>query len=620
MARAIDWQGVSRDGLAWDNTVEFPSLEAPELASEKERLGSELSAMEACVEELRSAPSPGARLQSARKLARFEDALLGPLNGLLYLAYIEIAVDATCEAAHTLAGEAEALLARLRQGSLVLDRWLASASEHERGVLTEADSAGYLTAAVQWRSARVGEQSIEEQGHVERLKAHGPLAWERLYKTLVGTAACPVRDSDGEHTLGLAAVRLRMQGAERAGREAAWRGMVEGWRPHRPAAAVALNGLLGWWNDTQSRRYPSEGGNPLHSALLQARMSAETWRRVQQSAEGARPLMHRALKLCARGLGVERLAPWDLKAPPPLQLNETPPIPLGEGLATMADAFGAVLPAMGEFVGEAVTQGWIDARQGEHRRPGGLVAGLWRSKEPRIFINWGGQPVAMRIAAHEMGHGFHFSQAMATFRCFEDFSWALLEVPSNFAELSLGQYLIDTAPTPESYLGHLWQDVLFASHMLTTSSFGLDLSLALAARRQQRWLTVEDLDRITEEVWTHWFGDVVQPFDSHRWVNDHHLYLANTRHTGFLYQFSWFAAMGLLRRAQLMGPVDFGARYCRFLQELHAGDVEGLMWKHFEVDVAECSFWEGALNKVEERVDQLESCLTDETSGASTPR
>ncbi len=127
-------------------------------------------------------------------------------------------------------------------------------------------------------------------------------------------------------------------------------------------------------------------------------------------------------------------------------------------------------------------------------------------------------------------------------------------------------------------------------------------------------LSEEVLDGLATQAWAEWFGDAVQPVDTHRWVNDHHLYLAGDRHTGFVYQFAWFAAMGLMRLRQREGERAFEGRYRAFLSGMHAGDVAGLMRTHFDVDLAAPDFWSGALALVSERVDRLEACLDDATS------
>lgn len=618
MSRLIDWDEITRRGLTWDNRGEFPSLDGPEVGAELERLGRRLDEVEARTRELGLATSKDEQCALALELARLEDELSGPIEGLVHLAYIEIAVDSTHAAAQDLAGKAERLQARLKHGSAALDRWLGRADEATVRSWIADDDSGYLAGSLPWRRALVEEASPEESDTIERLTPHGPLAWERLYKNLVGSLDVKLTPEGSERQLSRGEVQTWSQGSDRTQREAVWRARIEAWRPHRSTAAVALNGLVGWWIETRNRRYPAAGREPLHIPLLQSRMKLATWESLRRTNRRARPLVHRAARLFARGLGVERLAPWDLYAPPPDWAAVPRSIPLGEGLSRMEEAFGTAMPSMGAFVREAVSGGWIDAGSGPHRRPGGLVTGLWRCREPRIFINWTGSPVGMRVAAHEMGHGFHFSRCIQSFRRFEDYSWALLEVPSNFAELILGQHLSRTAPTPEARFAHLWQEVLFGMQMLSTSPFGLELSLQIESHRAQGWLTPDQLDALATEAWEKWFEGSVQPASPARWLIDHHLYLAGTRHTGFLYQFAWFAAMALLKLQQSMGASPFEKRYVAFLENMHRGGVEDRMREHFDVDLAQPEFWEGALNLMGERLTTLEHFL-DERDLAGDP-
>ncbi len=99
---------INERGLAWDNRGEFPSLDCPEIDEELERLAGLIEQAASLGEELHTKPETAVALA----LAELEHAIIGPLEGLLYLAYIEIAVDSTCEAAHHLANRVEALRAR----------------------------------------------------------------------------------------------------------------------------------------------------------------------------------------------------------------------------------------------------------------------------------------------------------------------------------------------------------------------------------------------------------------------------------------------------------------------------------------------------------------------------
>jgi oligoendopeptidase F len=338
-------------------------------------------------------------------------------------------------------------------------------------------------------------------------------------------------------------------------------------------------------------------------------MSRETFDALRDATARARPVLHRGLSLAARAMRVACLAPWDLTAPPPPHLTPTSPIPLAEGLSTLSVAFEEAVTGMGAFVEEAVKRRWIDARQGPHRRPGGLATVLWRSKAPRIFLNWSGSPVGLRICAHELGHGFHLSRVADHFRSLDDYSWALLEVPSTFAELTAGDHLIATASTPAARCRHIWQDVLYAMKMLGTSSFGLDLSLAMEDLRTLGWLTPEGLDECTERIWQQWFGDAVRPTSRTRWLDDHHLYLASTRHTGFLYQVAWFVAQALVARRQRLGVSVFTSEYLPFLRALHRGSVEEALERHFQISLDTPEVWNDGVARVVTRLDQLEALL-----------
>ena len=117
------WAAAAQDGIAWDNTAELGSLDGPELEAELDRLAGLLTGLEATVETLATATNPDERQRLAGQLASGSAALIGPIDGLIYLAYIEIAVDATRSAAHVLAGHAEGLRSRLREVMLAVDAW-----------------------------------------------------------------------------------------------------------------------------------------------------------------------------------------------------------------------------------------------------------------------------------------------------------------------------------------------------------------------------------------------------------------------------------------------------------------------------------------------------------------
>src|SRR5690606_1303754 len=113
-------------------------------------------------------------------------------------------------------------------------------------------------------------------------------------------------------------------------------------------------------------------------------------------------------KLQAKALGLEKLHPADLFAPPPkLGDGESRVYSFDEATALIKEAFSAISPAMSEFVDMMVQNKWIEASVGPNKRPGAYCTKFIKSRTPRVYMTFKGGMKDVLTLAHELGHAFH---------------------------------------------------------------------------------------------------------------------------------------------------------------------------------------------------------------------
>lgn len=514
-------------------------------------LGAELPRAEAAIAELeRAAGAPG----DPRELAALEERAHAELTQLTSWAECRLALDGTDGPAQSAAGAIDRLAARLRACRRALGA--SDRRDHRDG------------------------------GWIARLEPAGPGSWSRLYFTLASSLEVAV---DGE-TLGLAAASKRLQAEDRGLRERTFHAIRAAWRPHRPTLAAAIGALGAWGREVE--------GDLLAATLQRFRMQPATLDALLEALYARRTLGQRALGRLAEARGWSRFEPWDASAPPP----NTPPLGFEEALTLTEAAFDRCSPEMGDGLRALIADHGIDARSGPRRRAGAFSAPFPRERRARVFVQWSGTLADARILGHELGHAFHYALVKDRGSLEIDVPLSLIETPSAFAELAVGEAL-STHDDPQLAAAARWQDLLFGASMTLSMPARVELERRVCTSPAQ--LSADALDEAWAEAHQRWFEGAASAVPPGGWMRAHHFFSAETRFAHVAYVLGYLLALGLHQRRAAWGDA-FAARLHGFIGDLAHASVEACARRHLEADLSDGAFFHEALDVLEGRLARLE--------------
>lgn len=279
-------------------------------------------------------------------------------------------VDGSNTSAKKMLTDMQVRLSRLRQAyepaSLMLDLCPDVILEEFLQMDDEISAAEYMLRHS--RRMRQHKLSLVEENIITSLGVNGHSAWGTLYTDLSSTIPVRMTMPDGSvRTMGVASADAMRDSPDGAIRKASWEAIREAWLPHRETCAAALNAITAWRLDLYDKRgYPSFLSSSLHSN----RMSKATLEALLKAIDESSTVGRRALKLQARALGKEALAPWDLFAPAPVKENVGRMYTFEEGIELIANAVSEVDKEAGDFVRMMRDKKWIEASRGDKKRPG----------------------------------------------------------------------------------------------------------------------------------------------------------------------------------------------------------------------------------------------------------
>ena len=397
---------------------------------------------------------------------------------------------------------------------------------------------------------------LGEENLLAAFAVDGHSAWGQLYTTLSSSVQCSV---DGE-AMGVAKAAGLLSSSQREQRRAAWDAIRAAWRGHEEAAAASLNAQAGWRLELAARRGRAAGRQVhyLEAALHSNRMNRKTLDAMMAAIKEAQPLGQRALRLqarsrlppaaalrCwaalapltdsplrpqARALAVPKMHPCDLLAPPPAFPGAAPAAAMAypQGLETVASAVGDVHPSIGEFVKMMSHNGWIEAAEGNAKRPGAYCTMFAKSRAPRVYLSaYNGSLAHVSTLAHELGHAYH-NWVM------RDLPLELASYPMNLAETAslmfenvVGDALSAAATSDAEAAAFGWGDADSAHTFLLNIPARFDFESALfEARAAGKALPPSELRDMMRTAWEGRYGDALEEMDDMFWASKLHFHIA----------------------------------------------------------------------------------------------
>jgi oligoendopeptidase F len=611
-------------GTNWNITSEYPSIDSAAFVADVEEvialvehlksMGPEVSAN---ISTFAGAHSLSANTEPALSLlsrcfdveSRLE-ILLGNLDTYVHCI---LSVDSGDAGARTARGTIENLQAEVAELWTPVEQFLLLCSDEFLDVLVarpQGKAREFLLRAGRWFRPHL--LSVEEESLIARLNVNGPTAWGNLYDSIAGSLKCTMVFSDQSpdpQSMGIARAGGFLDSPKPHYRETAYRAINAAWESQTEPCAAILNALAGWRVDLCARRSFNVPmaflDSPLHTSRILPATLAVMMDCVDRAGEAAR----KGLRLQARALGKRQLGPWDLSAPAPvLSGAPAPAIEYADGIERIAQAFGAVGPAMGDFVRLMAENGWIEGSVGERKRPGAYCTLFPKSRSPRVYMTYQGTRQGLRILAHELGHAFH-SWVMRDLPIEQThYPMTLAETASILAEAALSDSFVSGATSPADRLAVAWQQASDAASFLLNIPMRFRFEKEFYERRSGKLFSPPELSELMEDSWRHYYGDTLFEMNPLFWCSKLHFHISSLSFYNFPYTFGYLFSLGVYARRKTMGK-DFYPAYVALLRDTGVMTAEDVARKHLGVDLTRPEFWNGAIEIVTGHIHGFEKVI-----------
>jgi oligoendopeptidase F len=463
--------------------------------------------------------------------------------------------------------------------------------------------------------------SLEMEELAADLARSGAELWSRLQDSIGATLSTewrgPGASGDGApERKTVVQLRSLAHHRDREVRRKAFEEELALWRQMETPLAHAINGVKGFAVVLDRRRGFEDS---LRRAVIESRMSEDSFGALIGACEEALPIFHRYLRAKARALGREKLAFYDIFAP--VSGSDAPAVGTDAGASEhdsrgsrfsfeeakefICDEFSAFSPELGTFARSAFDRDWIDAEPRAGKVGGAYCVSFPTVGESRILLNFDGTVSGVSTLAHELGHAYHHEVLKGAPALLRQYPMPLAETASIFCENLVYRALIRELPAQQRVcaLEAFLQD---ACQVIVDILSRFRFESELFRLRAEHEVSPEDLCRLMSRFQRETYGDALDPDFLHpyMWAVKGHYYDHNLSFYNFPYAFGLLFSLALLGEYDA-GKQDFSARYREVLARTGAASVDDVV-RSAGLDPTKGAFWRRSLGVLEAHVAQFE--------------
>ncbi|MBB6052278.1 oligoendopeptidase F [Armatimonas rosea] len=244
--------------------------------------------------------------------------------------------------------------------------------------------------------------------------------------------------AEGGHEIGQSTIGSLLTDSDRAVRESAWKGYADAHLAHKNSLAQCLaTGVKQNVFLARVRGYDSA----LHAALTPNFIPVSVFESLIEAFQKNLPTWHRYWALRKRVLGLEKLAPWDIKAPLTPGKSEVSYAQsvqwIAEGMAPLGEEYVAAM------VRGATDERWVDWAVNKGKRMGAFSSGTVGT-HPFIMMSYNDDVFSLSTLAHELGHSLHsYYSRRSQPQHYASYGLFVAEVASNFNQALTRAYLLE---------------------------------------------------------------------------------------------------------------------------------------------------------------------------------
>jgi len=471
--------------------------------------------------------------------------------------------------------------------------WAALDDEHAERLASAPElafCAHHLRSARRYRSHLLSEP---EEVILTEKSVTGASSWERLYNELSSEISVALDGRD----LPLDVALAQLDSPDPRQRRTIAESVTGSLQPGLRTRAFIYNTLMAdkAVND-RLRKYETW----ISSRNLGNETSDESVQALMDAVAGRYDIPRRWYEAKARILGLDRLDDWDRYAS--VSSEQGAAIAWPEAVELVLDAYGSFSGEMADVVRQFVSNPWIDAPPGPHKRGGAFCAYTVPSHHPYLLLNWSSKRRDVLTLAHELGHGIHayLSRGQGVFH--QSTPLTLAETASVFGETVTFGRLLENVTDPSERLDLLASDLegQLATVFRQVSMCRFE-AVVHTERREVGELSIDRFGELWHETQSAMFEGSVRLSDGYRsWWS----YIPHFIHTpGYVYAYAYGQLLALSVYAQYEAQgAAFVPSYLELLRSGGSRSPEELA-AIVGCDLADPRFWDAGLDIIEGRLD-----------------
>lgn len=582
--------------MNWDLTKLYADFDDPRLREDWAKAESLIDDMGALLD--RASAGERAR-ETLEDLIRGLKSLQTLLTMIGHLIFLTLSVDARNEQALGLHERFSVLSNRMKPILSRAARYVDGICDLEglcaRSALLSEHA--YVLGQLKRQARHAIDPALEET--VLSLQLTGGRAWEQLRDMLDATHLVPIARAGQEERLPLSVVRGMANSADAAVRKSAYEAELASYAAIEVPMAACLSAIKG---EALTMARLKHHDSVLDWVLCEAHMDRETLAAMLTAMRESLPIFRKYLRAKAKALGHANGLPfYDLFAPlGQAGASHT----LSEAREMLVRVLGGFSPRMGEMVGRAFDEHWIDAQPRPGKQGGAFCAGIHPLGISYVLANFEGSLASVSTLAHELGHAYHNECLREKSILNADYPMPLAETASIFNETLLMQTLLERAQGEER-MGLLDQELSDSTQVIVDILSRYLFETEVLERRADRVLSAKELCAIMLDAQEQAYGDGLDPDFRHpyMWACKSHYYSADMHFYNFPYAFGLLFGKGVYALYEARGA-SFVSDYDALLAATAIGDVAEVA-ASVGIDVRSVEFWRGSLRVIGEAIEQF---------------
>lgn len=582
----------------WNLTDLYPSIDAPEVNRDLDRLDAEAIAFEkdykGRLAEETAKDGGGAWLAGAVKRYEAIDDLAGRLGSYAGLAHAGDNVDPAISKFYGDVSE------RITAASVHLLFFGLELNRVDDALLERALQTSELAHYRPWIEDIRKEKPYQLEDRVEQLfhekSVSGYAAWNRMFDQTISSLRFKVggKDLEIEPTLTL------LQDRAPDKRKAAAQALAKTFKANERTFALVTNTLAKDKEISDRWRGFADVADSRH---LANRVEREVVDALVASVRAAYPrLSHRYYALKARWFKKKKLPHWDRNAPLPFAAIGT--IPWPEAQQMVLTAYNAFSPQMADIAERFFTDRWIDAPVRPGKAPGAFSHPTTPSAHPYVLMNYQGKPRDVMTLAHELGHGVHQVLAAKNGPLMAPTPLTLAETASVFGEMLTFKRLLAQTKSAKQRQALLAGKVEDMINTVVRQIAFYTFERAVHTERRGGELTAKRIG----EIWLGVQGESLGPaIDIRPGYENFWMYIPHFIHSPFyVYAYAFGDCLvNSLYAVYENAQAGFAERYLAMLEAGGTKHYSELL-KPFGLDAKDPKFWDGGLSVIAGMIDELE--------------